>query len=75
MLIFAIVPLSERVLRHIDIKKDYQPKLIVFIGKKMVGVRGFEPPTPWSQTRCANRTALHPDEERKVYHNKFVKTK
>ncbi len=26
-----------------------------------VGVPGFEPGTPWSQTRCANRTALHPD--------------
>ena len=25
-----------------------------------VGVKGFEPSTPWSQTRCANRTALHP---------------
>ena len=25
----------------------------------MVGVRGFEPPAPWSQTRCANQTALH----------------
>ena len=26
-----------------------------------VGVAGFEPATPWSQTRCANRTALHPE--------------
>jgi hypothetical protein len=26
-----------------------------------VGVAGFEPATPWSQTRCANRAALHPD--------------
>lgn len=26
-----------------------------------VGVVGFEPTTPWSQTRCANRTALHPE--------------
>ena len=25
-----------------------------------VGVTGFEPVTLWSQTRCANRTALHP---------------
>ena len=25
-----------------------------------VGVAGFEPAAPWSQTRCANRTALHP---------------
>jgi hypothetical protein len=27
-----------------------------------VGVAGFEPATPWSQTRCANRTALYPEE-------------
>ena len=27
----------------------------------MVGARGFEPPAPWSQTRCANQTALRPD--------------
>ena len=26
-----------------------------------VGVVGFEPTTPWSQTRCANRTALYPE--------------
>ena len=26
-----------------------------------VGVRGFEPPTPCSQSRCANRAALHPE--------------
>ena len=26
-----------------------------------VGVAGFEPATPCSQSRCANRTALYPD--------------
>ena len=26
----------------------------------IVGVNGFEPSTPCSQSRCANRTALHP---------------
>ncbi len=26
-----------------------------------VGVAGFEPATPCSQSRCANRTALHPE--------------
>ena len=34
--------------------------------KKMscyVGVAGFEPATPCSQSRCANRTALYPDFE------------
>ena len=27
---------------------------------RLVGVTGFEPVTPCSQSRCANRTALHP---------------
>ena len=27
----------------------------------MVGAKGFEPSTPWSQTRCADQTALRPD--------------
>ena len=27
----------------------------------LVGVAGFEPTTPCSQSRCANRTALHPE--------------
>ncbi len=26
----------------------------------MVGVKGFEPSAPWSQTKCANQTAPHP---------------
>ena len=26
-----------------------------------VGIPGFEPGTPCSQSRCANRTALHPE--------------
>jgi hypothetical protein len=29
-------------------------------GFSFVGVTGFEPATLWSQTRCANRAALHP---------------
>ena len=33
----------------------------------MVGVEGLEPPTPWSQTRCANRTALHSGKEQCNY--------
>ena len=27
----------------------------------MVGVVGFELTTPWTQTKCASQTALHPD--------------
>jgi hypothetical protein len=30
------------------------------MGLCKVGVAGFEPATLWSQTRCANRAALHP---------------
>ena len=35
---------------------DLQRSLFLF-----VGVPGFEPGTPWSQTRCASRAALHPE--------------
>jgi integrase len=31
------------------------------VSKNMVGVIGFEPTTPCSQSRCASRTAPHPD--------------
>ncbi len=33
-----------------------------------VGERGFEPPTPASQTLCANRAALLPDERTPILH-------
>ena len=26
----------------------------------MVGVKGFEPPTPWSQTKCATKLRYTP---------------
>ena len=35
-----------------ELKLSFQP---------FVGVKGFEPSTPCSQSRCANRTALRPD--------------
>ena len=38
--------------------------LLVLISNEIrtqVGVAGFEPTTPCSQSRCANRTALHPE--------------
>ena len=31
---------------------------------QFVGVAGFEPATPWSQTRCASQAALYPEAER-----------
>ena len=38
-------------------EKREQPMLLSLF----VGVAGFEPTTPCSQSRCANRTALHPE--------------
>ena len=32
--------------------------------KKVVGAKGLEPSTPWSQTRYSNHTELRPDNER-----------
>lgn len=40
----------------INTKKKAFPK-----GRLCVGTVGFEPTTPWSQTKCANRTALCPE--------------
>ncbi len=39
-------------------KKEQQFSLLLFF---TVGIPGFEPGTPCSQSRCANRTALHPE--------------
>src|SRR5437588_11728854 len=33
---------------------------------KLVGARGFEPPTPWSRTRCATRLRYAPTLNRKI---------
>ena len=35
----------------------------------MVGAKGFEPSTPWSQTKCANQTALRPDKNESTDYN------
>ena len=37
-----------------------------------VGVAGFEPTTPCSQSRCANRTALHPESLLEVFSSKAM---
>ena len=39
-----------------DKKKKRASNYLLF-----VGIPGFEPGTPCSQSRCANRTALHPE--------------
>ena len=33
---------------------------------KMVGERGFEPPTPWSRTRCSTRLSHSPNVSRRA---------
>ena len=40
----------------------------MFYSEKLVGVEGFEPPTLWSQTRCATKlryTPINADESSK----------
>ncbi len=38
--------------RTLDVKKAHRSELFSVL---LVGVQGFEPWTPWSQTRCATR--------------------
>ena len=40
---------------------DTKNEPLNFSSSFFVGVAGFEPTTPCSQSRCANRTALHPE--------------
>ena len=38
----------------------------------LVGVQGFEPWTPCSQSRCANRAALRPEQLISAEHNNLI---
>ena len=38
-----------------------KPTTTNHLAEKFVGARGFEPPTPCSQSKCASRTALRPE--------------
>ena len=40
----------------VDGKPEVQFKCL----KRLVGERGFEPPTPWSRTRCSTRLSHSP---------------
>ena len=44
--------------KGLDYNNEREPRLRFSF---VVGVPGFEPGTPCSQSRCANRTALHPE--------------
>ena len=52
-------PNKSKLLTAIKYKDHHACVMVVFFSS--VGVAGFEPATPWSQTRCANRTALYPE--------------
>jgi hypothetical protein len=41
---------------NVDGKPEVQFKCL----KRLVGERGFEPPTPWSRTRCSTRLSHSP---------------
>ncbi len=44
---------------------DGKPEVAFMCLKRMVGERGFEPPTPWSRTRCSTRLSHSPTYERR----------
>jgi hypothetical protein len=39
---------------------DGNPEVRFKCLKELVGARGFEPPTPWSRTRCSTRLSHAP---------------
>src|SRR6266568_5446623 len=39
---------------------DRKPEVRFISLKRLVGERGFEPPTPWSRTRCSTRLSHSP---------------
>src|SRR6266478_7961331 len=41
---------------------DEKPEVLFMYLKGLVGERGFEPPTPWSRTRCSTRLSHSPTE-------------
>jgi hypothetical protein len=60
-LFFESININKKILVVRKFLTDKNKK--AFFGKNtiFVGAAGFEPATPWSQTRCANRAALRPE--------------
>jgi hypothetical protein len=54
---------NEAVYKIIYSDVDEKPGVLGISLKQMVGARGFEPPTPWSRTRCATRLRYAPTAE------------
>src|SRR5271170_5592388 len=42
---------------------DGKPEVLFKCLKRLVGERGFEPPTPWSRTRCSTRLSHSPTDD------------
>ena len=60
-ILFGTPSLTQASLIRFAVQKN--PRLSSKAFHFFVGVAGFEPATPCSQSRCANRTALHPEVE------------
>ncbi len=48
------------VYKIVFIDVDGKPEVLLMCLKRLVGERGFEPPTPWSRTRCSTRLSHSP---------------
>ena len=46
--------------KNVYIDVDGKPEVAFKCLKILVGERGFEPPTPWSRTRCSTRLSHSP---------------
>ena len=46
-----------------DVRSGGIPKRAVSFLNRLIGARGFEPPTPWSRTRCSSQAEPRPDKK------------
>jgi hypothetical protein len=60
MEILEEVQRNSTVYKIVYIDVDGKPEVQFKCLKIMVGERGFEPPTPWSRTRCSTRLSHSP---------------
>src|SRR5512146_1683518 len=65
---FVTIPAVPRTPLQCRGRRLVRLRIIRKLGEKMVGARGFEPPTPWSRTKCATRLRYAPT--RIVYYTK-----
>ena len=60
----GVEPTLANYLLHTGYKSAVLP--LNYRGKNVVGVQGFEPWTPWSQTRCATRLRYTPNKNNRI---------